>query len=128
MPDFLKTLRRGKTLGAALVILALTAALCCVRLPQPPSPLMRGAASHRSAAPEQTPAKSGAVAVNTAGEEELTAVKGIGPALAAEILREREANGPFYYPEDLLMVKGIGEKKLADLSVAFDFSTEGVSP
>ena len=27
--------------------------------------------------------------------------------------REREENGPFFYPEDLISVKGIGKAKLA---------------
>ena len=30
-------------------------------------------------------------------------------------MEEREKNGPFYYPEDLMNVKGIGEKTLEKL-------------
>ena len=40
-------------------------------------------------------------------------IKGIGEQRAADILAYRQANGPFEKPEDLLEVKGIGEKKLA---------------
>lgn len=54
----------------------------------------------------------GAVDVNSASAQELTALWGVGPSLAQAIIAEREQNGPFHYPEDLLSVKGIGEKTL----------------
>ncbi len=57
----------------------------------------------------------GEINVNTAGKETLVLLPGVGEATAAEIIREREAHGPFRYPEDLLAVRGIGEKKLADM-------------
>ena len=53
--------------------------------------------------------QDGRVDVNTAGLDELMALPGIGPARAQAILDDREANGPFRYPEDLIRVKGIGE-------------------
>ena len=59
------------------------------------------------------PVREGQIDVNTAGAEELTELPGIGPARAAAIVADREANGPFRYPEDLLRVPGIGEKTLA---------------
>ena len=55
----------------------------------------------------------GTVDVNRATAEELCALKGIGPKLSQAIVEERQANGPFRLPEDLVAVKGIGEKKLA---------------
>ncbi len=55
----------------------------------------------------------GPVHVNTATADELCGLYGVGPAMAQAIVAEREANGPFRYPEDLRCVKGIGEKKLA---------------
>ena len=58
---------------------------------------------------------SGAVAVNQATVEELCALRGVGMAQAEAILLERETNGAFVFPEDLLSVKGIGVKKLAGL-------------
>ena len=57
----------------------------------------------------------GAVNVNTAGVDELTAIPGVGPTLAQAIIEERITHGFFYYPEDLLCVKGIGEKTLVKL-------------
>ena len=51
--------------------------------------------------------------INTASAAELETLPGIGPALSAAIVEQREANGPFTKAEDLLEVPGIGEKKLA---------------
>ena len=51
------------------------------------------------------------VNINTASAEELQALPGVGPATAAAIVEERERNGPFASPEDIMRVSGIGEKK-----------------
>ena len=53
--------------------------------------------------------------VNTEDAESLCALPGIGPSIAELILREREENGVFHYPEDLTAVKGIGQKKLEQI-------------
>ena len=58
---------------------------------------------------------SGEIAVNDAATEALCALPGVGMAQAEAIIAEREANGRFVFPQDLLAVKGIGEKKLAGL-------------
>ena len=60
-------------------------------------------------------AAEGRVNINTAGLEELMALPGIGEARARAILDDRQANGPFVYPEDLTRVRGIGEGVLAGL-------------
>ncbi len=52
---------------------------------------------------------------NTGNAEELSVLPGIGPSTAEAILQEREGNGPFQYPEDLISVKGIGEKKMEQI-------------
>jgi len=53
--------------------------------------------------------------VNTAGETQLCDLPGIGPAIAREIIRMRGEAGPFTRPDDLLKVKGIGERKMAGI-------------
>ncbi|MBE5778058.1 MAG: helix-hairpin-helix domain-containing protein [Clostridiales bacterium] len=65
------------------------------------------------------PEPVGPVNVNTAGVEELCQIKYVGPSLAESIILERELNGPFYYREDLLNVKGIGEKTLQKMDGQF---------
>jgi len=48
--------------------------------------------------------------INTASAEELGNLKRIGPKYAARIIEFREKNGPFEKPEDIMKVKGIGQK------------------
>ena len=62
----------------------------------------------------------GTVSINDADAEELTSLYGIGETLAGLIIDEREQNGPFFYPEDLTAVKGIGIRKLQGFIDAID--------
>src|SRR5690606_14029956 len=56
---------------------------------------------------------AGAVNINTADAQTIaSSLTGIGQAKAEAIVEYREANGPFRSVEDLLQVKGIGEKTL----------------
>ena len=50
------------------------------------------------------------VNINTATVQELSRLKGVGPAYAAKIVAYREANGPFAKSEDIMQVPGIGTK------------------
>jgi competence protein ComEA len=50
--------------------------------------------------------------VNTADEEELEKLPGVGPSLAKSIVEYRRRNGPFSTVEELDNVDGIGPKKL----------------
>lgn len=55
------------------------------------------------------------VNINTADAETLAAeLDGIGPALAAAIIRDREENGRFAAPEEIMRVNGIGPRVLED--------------
>ena len=58
---------------------------------------------------------SSLVNINSATAEELDDLPGVGPSTAAAIVEERNANGPFSSPEDLMRVSGIGKKKFAKL-------------
>jgi len=48
--------------------------------------------------------------INTATEQELMQLHGVGSKYAANIIVYREKYGPFKTPEDLMQVSGIGQK------------------
>jgi competence protein ComEA len=58
---------------------------------------------------------SGLVSLNSATQVELEALPGIGPTLAGAIIAERERRGGFRSVNELRDVRGIGEKRFADL-------------
>jgi len=55
------------------------------------------------------------VNINTASVDELTGLKGIGKKIAAEIVKFRNETGGFKTSEDIMKVKGIGEKKYSGI-------------
>ena len=79
------------------------------------APMTAGLAASGGAGPtDDTSVKATArIDVNRAGVEELTTIKGIGPALARRIVEYRNQHGRFESIDDLLAVKGIGPKLLA---------------
>lgn len=70
-------------------------------------------------------APAGKVNLNTASVSQLEDLPGIGPALAARIVEHRQKNGAFKSVEDVLAVKGIGEKNFAKIQ---GFLSVGASP
>jgi len=70
----------------------------------------------------------GTIDPNAADLYELTELPGIGETLAQHTVDEREANGPFFYPEDLMQVKGIGIKKLEGFRELLDLTLEEAAP
>ncbi len=83
------------------------------------SPRGAGASRNETAATPQQPMGSGGVSrkidINTATLAELDILPRIGPTLAARIIADREANGPFSSLDDLDRVPGIGPKTIARL-------------
>lgn len=63
------------------------------------------------------------VAVNRASAEELAALPGIGPALAARIVEHRTAHGAFATMDDLGAVPGIGAAMQAKLAPLLRFDS-----
>jgi competence protein ComEA len=58
----------------------------------------------------------GVVNVNTATADQLQLLPRVGPALAKRIVAFRKANGPFKSADELVAVRGIGERSLASLA------------
>ena len=52
----------------------------------------------------------GKININTAPQEELVKLKRVGSVIAGRIIEYRETNGPFQRPEEIMKVKGIGQK------------------
>ena len=80
-----------------------------------------GVAAH-SAAAQDAPARPAAAAaasapvnLNSATVAQLEALPGIGRATAERIVEYRQKNGNFKKPEDLMNVRGIGEKSFLKL-------------
>jgi competence protein ComEA len=63
------------------------------------------------------------VAINRASAEELAALPGIGPALAARIVEHRTAHGAFATMDDLGEVPGIGSAMQAKLAPLLRFDS-----
>ena len=60
--------------------------------------------------------------INTATAAQLQTLPGIGPTLAERIIDYRDKNGTFHSIGELMMVPGIGEKKLESI---WDLLTTG---
>lgn len=65
------------------------------------------------AAPSEQP--SGKVNINTASADQLAQLPGVGEKLAARIVEHRQKEGPFKTAQELMNVKGIGEKNFQKL-------------
>ena len=70
--------------------------------------------SRRTSAAPQTTATA-PVNLNTASATQLEALPGIGKAMAERIVEYRQKNGAFKKAEDLMNVRGIGEKNFLKL-------------
>ena len=76
-----------------------------------PAAKSRGAAKAGKAAPGAT----AIVNINTATQAQLETLPGLGAKAAERILEYRQKNGQFKKVEDLMNVKGIGEKSFLKL-------------
>ncbi len=81
---------------------------------------LAGLARTTPRAPEATvarsaPAPTGPIDVNVASAEALAALPRIGPTLAARIVEDREAHGPFRTIDELDRVPGLGPSTVREL-------------
>lgn len=103
----LGSLNLARILADGEQVYVFTADEAAAGVPVPTAPGATAASSAASAV--------GLVDLNTATAEELDALPGIGPSTAQKIVSDREANGPFATPEDLMRVSGIGAAKFEAL-------------
>ena len=61
------------------------------------------------------PAPTAKVNINTATVEQLVTLPGVGPKLAARIVEYRQKSGTFRTPQELMNVKGVGEKNFGKI-------------
>ena len=89
-----------------MLLLALCAGLLAPSMPAAAAPLpVPGQAQDQEAEPSGE-----RVDLNTATAAELEALPGIGPRTAELIIEYREEQGPFTKVEDLMNIRGIGER------------------
>ena len=91
-----------------LSIVAVSCLLCAL-----PAAAAQSKSTTRSAAAK--PASTGIVNLNTATAADLEGLPGIGAKTAARIVEYRQKNGPFKKIEDLMNVRGLGEKNFLKL-------------
>ena len=83
--------------------------------------LLAGAGVAVSAAPDRATKSetkavpSAPIDLNSASATELTALPGVGSSIAQRIVAFREEHGPFRRVEEVMKVKGIGEKSFLKL-------------
>lgn len=99
-----KNLRGNKALGIAIIF----AAVCMLAVALLEDFRTSISESHF----EEYAVYEDAVDINTASKEELTTLDGIGDAIAERIIKYREETRKFETPEDLMNIRGIGEKVL----------------
>ena len=95
-------------------VLALLCATSCVRLPRRHAAEVTHDTSHAAVNASRV-VTTPTVNINRATREELERLPGVGPALAARIVEHRERHGAFRRVEHLLAVRGVSQRRFAEL-------------
>jgi comEA protein len=94
-------------ISVGVIVVLLGAFLCgpAVRAQQPASPAVDAGKT----------ATQPSLNLNTATLAQLETLPGVGPSLAGRIIEYRQKNGPFKKVEELMNIRGIGEKNFLRL-------------
>jgi competence protein ComEA len=107
----------------------LLAIVCVAALPAaaqtPSKPAAKPAAARSTKA---APRATAPVNINTATQSQLESLPGIGAKGAERILEYRQKNGSFKKVEDLMNVKGIGEKSFLKLKPLLTITEKAAPP
>jgi competence protein ComEA len=87
------------------------------------SPAMSAAQATRATGSTTARQAVATVNINTASVKELDALPGIGTKTAQLIVEYRQKNGPFKKVEELMNVRGVGEKSFLKLKPQLTVST-----
>ena len=85
-------------------------------------------AKTKAAPPAGKPSTPAVVNINTASATEIATLPGIGAKMAARIVEYRQKNGPFKKIEELMNVKGIGEKSFLKLKPLITVTEKAAAP
>lgn len=110
-----------RTLLLSLALLALAA------LPNTAA-AQQGTPAKSTARSAKTPAPSSPINLNSATQAQLESLPGIGAKAAQRILEFRQKNGSFKKIEDLMNVKGFGEKTFLKLKPMLTVSEKAAAP
>jgi competence protein ComEA len=89
--------------GILILLSALALASCAER---------EGASRNRNVPATRSAAQANpCVNLNTATEEELMRLPGVGEVTSRRVIEYRARNGPFRRPEEVIIVEGFSEKK-----------------
>jgi competence protein ComEA len=99
-----------------LPVVAVFAALLATAIPEP-------ASAQSKEPPTAKAAPAGLVNINTASASDLQTLPGVGAKTAERIVEYRQKNGPFKKVEDLMNVRGVGEKNFLKLKSQITVST-----
>ena len=95
------------------MVLSIAAAACLLAVHTPAASAAQSKPATRTSAAK--PATGKPVNINTASAAELDALPGIGAKTAALIVEYRQKNGPFKKIEELMNIRGVGEKNFLKL-------------
>lgn len=109
------------------VMVMLLAVFALAALPAAAHQSKAAGGSTRASAAKSSAAPSAPININTATQAQFESLPGIGPKVAQRIVEYRQKNGQFKKVEDLMNVKGIGEKSFLKLKPYLSVSEKATS-